>query len=132
MTFIELAQKLRGYIEKAAMSLDDTDALDAVQLYPSWKNNHEYDTVGERVRYDGILYKVLQPHTSQSAWTPPAAPSLFAKVLIPDPDAIPEWEQPDSTNPYMKGDKVTHNGKTWVSDVDSNVWEPGVYGWTEV
>lgn len=132
MTFIELAQKLRGYIEKAAMSLDDADALDAVQLYPSWKNNHEYDTVGERVRYDGVLYKVLQPHTSQSAWTPPAAPSLFAKVLIPDPDAIPEWEQPDSTNPYMKGDKVTHNGKTWVSDVDSNVWEPGVYGWTEV
>ncbi len=132
MTFIELAQKLRGYIEKAAKSLDDADALDAVQLYPSWKNNHEYDTVGERVRYDGILYKVLQPHTSQSAWTPPAAPSLFAKVLIPDPDAIPEWEQPDSTNPYMKGDKVTHNGKTWVSDVDSNVWEPGVYGWTEV
>lgn len=132
MTFIELAQKLRGYIEKAAMSLDDTDALDAVQLYPSWKNNHEYNTVGERVRYDGVLYKVLQPHTSQSAWTPPAAPSLFAKVLIPDPDVIPEWEQPDSTNPYMKGDKVTHNGKTWVSDVDSNVWEPGVYGWTEV
>ena len=52
--------------------------------------------------------------------------------LIPDPDVIPEWEQPDSTNPYSKGDKVTHNGKTWVSDVDNNVWEPGVYGWSEV
>ena len=24
------------------------------------------------------------------------------------------------------------NGKTWVSLVDNNVWEPGVYGWTEV
>ena len=44
---------------------------------------------------------------------------------------IPEWEQPDSTNPYMKGDKVTHGGKTWVSDIDNNVWEPGVYGWSE-
>jgi hypothetical protein len=53
-------------------------------------------------------------------------------VLIPDPDVIPEWEQPDSTNPYMKGDKVAHNSKTWVSDVDNNVWEPGVYGWTEM
>ena len=60
------------------------------------------------------------------------APSLFAKVLIPDTDTIPEWEQPDSTNPYAKGDKVTHNGKTWISTADGNVWEPGVYGWEEV
>ena len=40
--------------------------------------------------------------------------------------------QPDSTNPYAKGDKVTHNGKTWQSTTDNNVWEPGVYGWEEV
>lgn len=57
------------------------------------------------------IYKVLTAHTSQDTWTPPDAPSLFAKVLIPDSDTIPEWEQPDSTNPYSKGDKVTHNGK---------------------
>ena len=44
---------------------------------------------------------------------------------------IPEWVQPDSTNSYSKGDKVTHNGKTWVSDIDNNVWEPGVYVWTD-
>lgn len=31
----------------------------------------------------------------------------------------------------LTGDKVAHNGKTWVSDVDNNVWEPGVYGWIE-
>ena len=132
MTLVELAQKLREYIEKAAVSLSDEEALEAVQLYPSWKNNHEYKEVGERVRYDGVLYKVLQAHTSQSEWVPPQAPSLFAKVLIPDPDVITEWEQPDSTNPYMKDDKVTHNGKTWVSNVDNNVWEPGVYGWSEM
>ncbi len=131
MTLIELAQKLRSYIEKAAISLSDADALEAIQLYPSWKNNTEYK-VDDRVRYEDVLYKVLQDHTSQSAWTPPAAPSLFAKVLIPDPTVIPEWEQPDSTNPYMKGDKVSYNGKTWVSDVDNNVWAPGVYGWSEV
>ena len=131
MTLIELAQKLRSYIEKAAISLSDADALEAIQLYPSWKNNTEYK-VDDRVRYEDVLYKVLQDHTSQSAWTPPAAPSLFAKVLIPDPTVIPEWEQPDSTNPYMKGDKVSYSGKTWVSDIDNNVWAPGVYGWSEV
>lgn len=132
MTLIELAQKLRGYIEKAAKSLSDEDALDAINLYPSWKNNHEYSEIGERVRYDGVLYKVLQPHTSQASWVPPEAPSLFAKVLIPDPTVIPEWEQPDSTNPYMTGDRVMHNEKTWESTVDNNVWEPGVYGWLQV
>ena len=132
MTLIELAQKLRGYIEKAAKSLTDEEAVDAVNLYPSWKNNHEYNEVGERVRYDGVLYKVLQAHTSQLAWIPPSAPSLFAKVLIPDENEIPEWEQPDSTNPYMTGDKVSHNDKIWESSVDNNVWEPGVYGWVEV
>ena len=75
---------------------------------------------------------MLQAHTSQDGWEPNVAPSLFAKVLIPDPEVIPEWEQPDSTNPYMKGDKVTHNGYTWISDIDNNVWEPGVYGWSMV
>lgn len=27
--------------------------------------------------------------------------------------------------------QVSHNGKHWISSVDNNVWEPGVYGWTE-
>ena len=79
-----------------------------------------------------MLYKVLQAHTSQEQWKPDASTSLFAKVLIPDSNAIPTWEQPDSTNPYSSGDKVTHNGKTLVSDIDNNVCEPGVYGWTEL
>ena len=131
MTLLELAYKLRPYIEKAAQSLDDTSALKAPNLFPKWAEGVVY-TKGMRVRYDEVLYSVLLDHTSQADWTPEAAPSLFAKVLIPDENVIPEWEQPDSTNPYMAGDKVTHNGKTWVSDLDNNVWEPGVYGWTEV
>ena len=75
-------------------------------------------------------------HEKQFTWTPPDAPSLFAKVLIVDPTVIPEWEQPDSTNGYAAGDKVTHNGVTYESLVDNNVWEPGVTGteliWQEV
>lgn len=130
MTLIEKARQLRAYIEKASASLDDTDALNAVELYPAWSGTANY-TTGDRVRYNGVLYRCLQDHTAQTSWTPTDAPSLWAKVLIPDPDIAPEWEQPDSTNPYAKGDKVQHNGKTWISDVDNNVWEPGVYGWTE-
>lgn len=132
MTLIELARKLRPIIEKAMESVDDTTALDAVTLFPAWSGDGVAYAEGARVRYNGILYKVLTAHTSQSDWTPDTASSLFAKVLIPDDDTIPAWEQPESTNPYAAGDKVTHNGSTWVSDVDNNVWEPGVYGWTEV
>lgn len=131
MTLMELALKLRPYIEKAAQNLIDEDALEAIQLFPLWKADVEY-TVGQRVRYNEVLYSVLTAHTSQADWTPEAAPSLFAKVLIPDENVIPDWEQPDSTNYYKLGDKVRHNGKIWVSDYEVNTWEPGVFGWTEV
>lgn len=133
MTLIELAYKLRPYIEKAAISLADEDALEAVQLFPSWSPTAIY-AVGDRVRYNNVLYRCLQAHTAQETWTPTDAPSLWAKVLIPDTNVIPEWEQPDSTNPYSKGDKVMYNGKVYESTIDGNVWSPDAYpqGWSEV
>ena len=124
------AMELRKIIEEAMSKEDDTVVLETPQLLPEWKAGIAY-TTGKKIQYGGIVWKVLQDHTSQDGWEPGVAPSLFAEVLIPDPGVIPEWKQPDSTNPYMKGDKVTHNGKTWISTVDNNVWEPGVYGWTE-
>ena len=102
MTLVELAKKIRPYIEKAAASLSDEDALEAVYLFPNWSADWDYDK-DVRVLYDGILYRCLQDHTSQEGWTPIAAPSLWAKVLIPDENVIPEWEQPESTNGYQIG-----------------------------
>ena len=61
---------------------------------------------------------------------PDVSPSLWAKVLVEEGEILP-WEQPESTNPYSRGDKVTHDGKVWVSEIDGNIWQPGVYGWTE-
>ena len=120
----------------AAESFTDEQALQVPSLYPEWSGDGVTYKVGFRIRSDGVLYKVLQDHTSQSDWSPAAAPSLFAQVLIPDPDKIPEWIQPDSTNGYMTGDKVSHNGITYESLVDNNVWEPGAAGtesvWVEV
>lgn len=133
MTLVELARLLRPKIEQAVQSLDDAAALEAVVLFPAWKPDTGY-VAGQRVRHAGILYAVLQAHTSQDGWTPDAAPSLFARVLIPDPDVIPEWEQPDSTNPYMRGDRVRFEGKVYESLIDNNVWSPAAYpaGWQEV
>lgn len=131
MDYISEAKRLRPLIERAVQSLPDAEAMEAVTLYPHWQEDVLL-VAGQRVQYEGVLYVVLTNHRTQAAWTPPAAPSLFARVLIPDPDQVPPWVQPDSTNPYSKGDRVTHNGATWVSDIDGNVCEPGVYGWTEV
>lgn len=125
------AEKYRALMNKAANSLDDSDAAYAPMLFERWEEGVQY-VVGARVCYGDKLYKVLIAHTSQSDWTPDVSPSLFAEVLIPDPTVIPEWVQPSSTNPYMKGDKVRHNNKVWISIADYNVWEPGVYGWDEV
>ena len=108
-------------------SATDEQALNSIALYPEWKADVDY-TVGQRVLYNSVLYKVLQAHTSQADWTPDVSPSLFAQILIPDENVIPEWIQPDSTNPYMKGNKVIHNGITYESLIDNNVWEPGVIG----
>ena len=112
-------------------SATDEQAVLVPNVFPSWKQEKEYET-GDRIQYQGKLYKVITSHTSQEDWTPDVAPSLFTQVLIPDPEVIPEWIQPDSTNPYQTGDKVIHNGLTWISTIDNNVWEPGVYGWDEV
>ena len=112
------------------LNTDDQTALRMAAFYPEWAAGVAY-TAEYKVQRIGKLWRCLQAHTSQDGWGPGSAPSLWAKVLIPDETVVPEWEQPDSTNPYSAGDKVTHNGKTWVSDIDNNVWEPGVYGWTE-
>ena len=101
----------------------DEMALEVPALYPKWREGKDYKA-GERVVHGDVLYKVLQDHASQEAWTPDAAPSLFATVLTSDDGTPLEWVQPDSTNPYMTGDKVLHNGFVWESLVDNNVWEP--------
>lgn len=132
MSYLANAKKLRAGIDSAGAYLTDEQALTVPVIYPAWSGEGTAYVIGDRVLYNGTLYKCITAHTSQPAWTPTDAPSLWTKVLIPTPGEIPDWEQPSSTNLYAKGDKVRHNGKVWTSDIDGNVWEPGVYGWTEV
>lgn len=118
-------------VKQARQVTDDTEALSLQVLYKQWnKQIGKTLQVGEYINHNDILYKVLQQHVAQDNWAPDVSPSLFAKVLVdPTGETILDWEQPDSTNPYMKGDKVKHNGLIYESEVDNNVWEPGVYGW---
>lgn len=125
------AYKLRELILKISKYLDDSDALQGIELFPHWSSEKSYE-VGDRVSFDGILFKCLQAHQSQDTWTPSDSPSLWARVDDPSVE-FPEWVQPlGSTDAYRLGDKVSHNGKHWISIVDNNIWEPSVYGWNEV
>lgn len=103
------------------------------KIATEWNGNGRYYKTGKQVKYNDVLYTVLAPgHTSQPDWTPDKAVSLFSKVLTSPSVPLP-WVQPDSTNPYQVGDRVTHKGKTWLNEkTPNNVWEPGVYGWVEV
>ena len=122
--------KLRAMIEKASVSLDDGDALEAVELFPVWDIGVDY-TVGQRISYDGNLYRCEQAHTSQGGWQPPNVPALFTEVA--KPGEIPVWKQPTGAqDAYQTGDKVhypTKEDAVYISTVDNNVWQPGVYGW---
>lgn len=126
----EKAKLLRAMIEKAAASLDDSDALDGVELFPAWGVGIDYART-VRVRYDDKLYRCEQAHTSQDGWEPPNVPALWTEVA--KPGEIPVWKQPTGAqDAYNKGDRVYYPTKlddVYVSLIDANVYQPGVYGW---
>lgn len=123
------AKQLRALIEMLAITLDDATALTGVELFPAWATDTAY-AVGNRVQYNGVLYKCVQAHTSQADWMPDATPALWVIVSV---EEWPEWIQPTGAHDaYDKDAKVSHNGKHWKSTMDANVYEPGVYGWEEI
>lgn len=114
-----------------AGNIDDVTASEQASLFAEWAANISY-TVGQLRQYEGKLYRCVQAHTSQTGWEPPNVPALWS--ITSDPaEEWPAWSQPlGAHDAYALGAKVSHNGKHWTSDVAANVWEPGVYGWTEV
>jgi hypothetical protein len=130
MTPQEKARQLRPLLVKASASLSDEDALQAVELFDAWQFDTFYEK-GIRLRYAGKLYRVEQAHTSQADWLPDITPALYTEVA--KPGEIPVWRQPTGAqDAYNKGDKVHYpdeQGPVYVSTMDNNVWEPGVYGW---
>lgn len=124
---IREAKKLRKLIEQMAENLDDETAEDNPNVFPKWEVGVEYKK-DFKIRYNDVVYKVLQDHTSQSDWTPDVAVSLYVKVHKQGPD-YPEWVQPTGAHDaYNKDEIVRHNEKLWISLIDGNVWEPGSVG----
>lgn len=119
---------LVAFLKAARLTADDNTALTGMELYPVWAVGIAV-AKDSRYQYNGKLYKCVQAHTTQADWAPDVTPALWVIVSL---EEWPEWVQPTGAHDaYAKDAKVTHNGKKWTSDVDANVWEPGVYGWTE-
>ena len=112
---------------------DDAIALELQSFYDKWEIGHYYN-VGEYITYNEVLYKILNSHTSQENWTPDVTPSLYANILTSINGTPLDWVQPDSTNPYMIGDKVIYNGNIYESTIDNNIWTPDAYpqGWKQI
>lgn len=131
---LEEAFELRNDIETMATMVPDDKAKDHTWAFPLWSGaGIAYSATDpiSRVKYDSLLYKCIQSHTSQPDWDPIHAVSLWARMDDPA-EEWPEWRQPTGAHDaYAKGSKVSHNDKHWISNADSNVWEPGVYGWDE-
>jgi len=132
------ATLIAGETYYIAISLYNAEAgnfnlkVEAINIYEQWKEGVSY-TPGQTLTYGvnssgaPIFYTVLQAHTSMAHWLPNNAPSLYKQV------EFPQWVQPlGSTDAYAAGDKVLYNGVFWVSNVDANVWAPGVFGWTRL
>lgn len=118
MDIIERARQLRPYIEKAAQSLDDQTALQAVELYPAWKAGAEYQT-GTRVRYAGKLWRVMQAHTAQEYWTPDVVPSLFEEINETHAGTISDPIPYDGGMALVAGLHYTQNGVTYLCTRDT-------------
>lgn len=129
--YTEILEAVKRMLSSEAETLTDQKALDVAALFPTYTSKiGQAVTTGERLWWDGRLWKVLQPHTIQAEFTPDITPALFTEVSIQE---IPAWRQPTGAqDAYMTGDRVEHNGFNWESAVDNNTWEPGVYGWTQL
>ena len=134
------------YIETRYIAVDYDPELSVNRAYELVKAMEEFDgatdvwekwTIGEVYyigdirEYEEQLYKCRQRHTSQEGYEPPNAPALW-EVYDEGDDGIPVWSQPESTNPYMFGDKVHFPAKEdpiYISKMDYNVHRPDVAGW---
>ena len=120
----------RNLIKTEELTAEEMAKL--VGIYDAWAVGVSY-VIGDIVSYHGVLYEVIQLHTSQSDWTPDTVPALF-KSHAPA-GVIPEWVQPTgSHDAYNVGDKVTYEGKVYESTIDANTWSPTGYpaGWKVV
>ena len=122
LVFVKMAQE---------QQLDETTINEYPGLFIEWDENFR-GKAGSIVRDEGQLYRSIHDVNDVGQNRKPSeTPSMWTRIGNPL-EEFPEWVQPiGAHDAYSMGDKTAHGGKKWVSSADNNVWEPGVYGWTE-
>jgi len=111
--------------------VDDTTITENADLFCVWDENWTGHR-GSIVFDDGALFRSIHDVGSGQATRPSETPSMWTRIGNPG-DEWPEWSQPlGAHDAYPLGAQVTHNGSRWTSDLDNNIWEPGVFAWTAV
>jgi hypothetical protein len=98
---------------------EDHDMMRPLPLVNLWKTGVSYQ-VGNVITHNNINYRVRQAHTSQSDWSPPVVPALWARVNNNDGS----W-QPQII--YAVGDRVLHDGRLFRTIQQHQAqpgWEP--------
>lgn len=123
---------LKKLLQDKISAIPEEEVLEYRSLFKPYRIGESLQ-LDEKIYYplNDKLYKVIQAHTTQLDWLPDQTPALYLEIA--PPGVIPDWKQPTGAHDaYQTGDKVKHNGSTWESNVNGNVWEPGVYGWNQV
>ncbi len=131
LTEVEIARMLLEQ-QINTLSVDDATSSRMVDYYPEWEPGKSYAS-GEKARCDGILYKCSQAHTSQSGWTPAAAPSLWDAVQYRNGYRVIS-ETITATGAFALGEYGWWGDYLYRSTIASNVWTPDDYpeGWTQI
>ena len=99
------------------------------QFYNPWESGEPVQ-IGERRRdpNNGLVYEVYAL-AGDNLYPPHQVLNIWRRVWD---EEWSEWVQPlGAHDAYEQGAKVQHKNAKWTSDIPANVYEPGVYGWTE-
>jgi hypothetical protein len=110
--------------------LDDTTMTEHTELFVPWTPEDNF-AANDLRSWEGVLYRCVQSHAGQENWTPDQTPAMWVKIGDPR-EEWPAWSRPiGAHDAYGLGAKVSHATKHWISEVEENVWQPGVYGWRD-
>ena len=129
--YMQEAKEYRKAIDTFAKNQSDKTLIDNKAAFEWWRPGiaAEKDKI---YRFGDDLYRCIQPHTTQEDWTPDKVPALFVKISL---EEFPQWVQPTGAHDaYNKGDKVSDEGKHWISEMDGNIWKPGTVAgaWSKI
>lgn len=112
----DLANKIVEYLKQTREIIADEIALNYVELYPNWEKHIGKELiVGERIEYNGRLYKVITTHTTQSTWSPDVSPTLFEPIDVVNDGTL--------GNPIIAAAGMTYfKDKYYLDETDGKVY----------